>query len=178
MDCNPPATSVHGIPQARILEWVAVPSSRGSSPPGDRTCISCGPWITGGFFIAEWEENPKWGVLTLPVTKCKFTCRMHSEAKLKSQSWWQRKVYCRAMQGEWVTCAQETLNSWNGFRKAFLKATLWGWRGRVEGVTGHVISSCTILWLVDGEVTGWYHSSYHYQSLGASRSGGYVLTVK
>ena len=77
-----------------------------------------------------------------------------------------------------MTCAQETLNSWNGFRKAFLQATLWGRRGQVEGVTGHVISSCIILCLVDGEVTGWCHSSYHYQSLGASRSRDYVLTVK
>ena len=33
MDCSPPGSSVHGILQARILEWVAVPSSRGSSQP-------------------------------------------------------------------------------------------------------------------------------------------------
>ena len=32
MDCSPPGSSVHGILQARILEWVAMPSSRGSSP--------------------------------------------------------------------------------------------------------------------------------------------------
>ena len=32
MDCSPPGSSVHGIFQARILEWVAMPSSRGSSP--------------------------------------------------------------------------------------------------------------------------------------------------
>ena len=31
MDCSPPGSSVHGILQARILEWVAMPSSRGSS---------------------------------------------------------------------------------------------------------------------------------------------------
>ena len=31
MDCSPPGASVHGILQARILEWVAMPSSRGSS---------------------------------------------------------------------------------------------------------------------------------------------------
>ena len=31
-DCSPPGSSVHGIPQARILEWVAVPSSRGIFP--------------------------------------------------------------------------------------------------------------------------------------------------
>ena len=36
MDCNPPGSSIHGILQARILEWVAVSSSRGSSqPPGE-----------------------------------------------------------------------------------------------------------------------------------------------
>ena len=34
MDCSPSGSSVHGILQARILEWVAMPSSRGSSDPG------------------------------------------------------------------------------------------------------------------------------------------------
>ena len=34
VDCSPPGSSVHGILQARILEWVAVSSSRGSSRPG------------------------------------------------------------------------------------------------------------------------------------------------
>ena len=41
MDCSPPGSSVHGILQARILEWVAMPSSRGSSGPRDGTCVSC-----------------------------------------------------------------------------------------------------------------------------------------
>ena len=40
MDCSPPGSSVHGILQARILEWVAMPSSRGSSQPRDWTGIS------------------------------------------------------------------------------------------------------------------------------------------
>ena len=42
-----PGSSVHGIPQARILEWLAVPFSRGSSKSRDGTQIS---HITGGFF--------------------------------------------------------------------------------------------------------------------------------
>ena len=46
-DCSPPGSSVRGILQARILEWVAIPFSRGASWPRDRTCISC---IAGGFF--------------------------------------------------------------------------------------------------------------------------------
>ena len=40
VDCSPPGFSVHGILQARILEWVAMPSSRGSSQPRDRTYVS------------------------------------------------------------------------------------------------------------------------------------------
>ena len=39
-------SSVHGISQARILEWVSISFSRGSSPPRDQTCVSCiGWWI-------------------------------------------------------------------------------------------------------------------------------------
>ena len=47
MDCSPPGSSIHGILQARILEWVAMPFSRGSSWPRDQTQVFC---ITGGFF--------------------------------------------------------------------------------------------------------------------------------
>ena len=48
MDCSRPGSSVHGILQARILEWVAIPFSRGSSQPKDQTHIS---YIEGRFFI-------------------------------------------------------------------------------------------------------------------------------
>ena len=47
VDCSPPGSSVHGILQATILEWVAMPSSRGSSQPRDHTQVS---GIAGGFF--------------------------------------------------------------------------------------------------------------------------------
>ena len=40
MDCSPPSSSVHGILQARILEWLAVSFSRGSSQPRDRTHVA------------------------------------------------------------------------------------------------------------------------------------------
>ena len=49
MDCSPPGFSVHGVLQARIPEWVAMPFSRGSSEPRDRTHISyvscTGKWV-------------------------------------------------------------------------------------------------------------------------------------
>ena len=40
MDCSPPDSSVHGILQAKILEWAAISFSRGSSQPRDRTQVS------------------------------------------------------------------------------------------------------------------------------------------
>ena len=49
MDCSPPGSSVHGILQARILEWVIIPFSKGSSRPRDQTQVSC---IAGRFFTA------------------------------------------------------------------------------------------------------------------------------
>ena len=50
MDCSPPGSSVHGLLQARTLEWVAMPSSRGSSRPRDRTHVFLVFGIAGGFF--------------------------------------------------------------------------------------------------------------------------------
>ncbi|CAI9170332.1 unnamed protein product [Rangifer tarandus platyrhynchus] len=47
--CDPTDYTVQGILQARILEWVAFPFSRGSSQPWDRTQVSC---IAGGFFTS------------------------------------------------------------------------------------------------------------------------------
>ena len=45
-----PGSSVRGILQARILEWVVMPSSRGSSQPRDQTCVSCSSCIVGRLF--------------------------------------------------------------------------------------------------------------------------------
>ena len=47
MDCSPPGSSAHGILQARILEWVVISFSRGSSQPSDQTQVSR---IAGRFF--------------------------------------------------------------------------------------------------------------------------------
>ena len=54
MGCSPSDSSVHGILQARILEWVAMPSSKGSCWPRDQTCISpISPALVGGFFTTS-----------------------------------------------------------------------------------------------------------------------------
>ena len=53
MNCNPPGSSLHGILQARILEWIAMPSSRGSSGPRDQTWVSSlQHWQVGSLLLA------------------------------------------------------------------------------------------------------------------------------
>ena len=57
MDCSPQGSSVHGILQARVLQWVATPSSRGASSPGIKSPSPKSPALAGGFFTtsATWE---------------------------------------------------------------------------------------------------------------------------
>ena len=53
MDCGPPGSSVHGILQARMLEWVAILFSRGSFWPRDQTQVSC----IAGTFSTIWSTR-------------------------------------------------------------------------------------------------------------------------
>ena len=73
VDCSPPGSSIHGILQARILEWTAIPFSRGSSWLRDQTRVSCFAgrfftiWTTMGrgrchFEDTESRNRPKLGV--------------------------------------------------------------------------------------------------------------------
>ena len=69
--CSPPGYSVHGILQTRILEWVAIPFSRGSSQPRDWTHVSC---IAGrlfyclshlvGMVLGKRQDLSKWQLLS------------------------------------------------------------------------------------------------------------------
>ena len=58
MDYSPPGSSVHGILQERILGWVAISLSRGSSRPRDRTWVSS---IAGRFFCLSHQGSLFWG---------------------------------------------------------------------------------------------------------------------
>ena len=53
-NCSLPGSAVHGILQARILEWVAISSSGGSSPPRDQTWVSC---ISCRFFTTSAKKG-------------------------------------------------------------------------------------------------------------------------
>ena len=69
MDCSSPGSSVHGIFQTRILEWVAISFSSGPSQPRDWTCVSC----TAGGFFTHWAP---WEAYT-PATHNKYSLHSH-----------------------------------------------------------------------------------------------------
>ena len=75
MDYSPPGSSVHGIFQARILEWLAISSFRISSQPRDQTCVSCisctGRWILyhcatlGSWVYSNLNKSPEGEAITV-----------------------------------------------------------------------------------------------------------------
>ena len=84
MDCSPPGSSVHGIFQARVLEWVAFSSSRRSSQPRDWIWVSCfggrrfTVWATGEVQGQE-KNSSHW--------KSVKECGRHCTVALWMQSW-------------------------------------------------------------------------------------------
>ena len=69
MGCNLPGSSAHGILQARILEWVAVPFSRGSSRPREQTCASCISCTAGRLYHWATRESA-WSGSNIPALAC------------------------------------------------------------------------------------------------------------
>ena len=101
MDCSPPGSFAHGVFQARILWWVSIPSSGGSSRPRNQTHISC-IYCTGRQMLYHWEsrlveggifrdwyesdEYPKkignWGCLREENSSCKVCNTQHTQRLL------------------------------------------------------------------------------------------------
>ena len=82
MDCSLPGSSIHGILQARILEWVAIPLSRGSSSPRDWTRVSC----TASRFLKVWATREALKFEILKVFKSEWVAVPMK--KLKSKLIW------------------------------------------------------------------------------------------
>ena len=92
-----PGSSVHGVFQARVLEWIAISSSKGSSPPRDLTWVSC----LGRWFFTIWdtrEASPEILVHVRETNKTPFqTLSELFERKLKwsrISTEWDRTQFC------------------------------------------------------------------------------------
>ena len=86
MDCRPPGSSVHGIFQAIILEWVAISYSRGSSQPRDWTYVSSISCLSRRilYHCATWEAHGRPGAAKKKKKKKKTT----QFIILKKKIWW------------------------------------------------------------------------------------------
>ena len=108
MDYSLPGSSVHGILQIRILEWIAMPSSRGSSWPRDWTSISMSPALAGGCFTvwAPGTYNELWSyvknnikrdictlILTAALFKTAKRCPLTDEVSIDRWMGEQNAVY-------------------------------------------------------------------------------------
>ena len=85
MDCSLPGSSVHGISQARILEWVTISSSRGSSWPRDGTQVSC----IGRRILYHWATRE-------PLVQDWCICKFKSFSKRSVHS------FIRILEGSWL----------------------------------------------------------------------------
>ena len=82
MDCRPPGSSIHGILQARTLEWVAIPFSRGSSQTGVWTRIS---HIAGRFFTCLSHQGSKsleWDQITVKIMRQLYLLSFYSQVMI------------------------------------------------------------------------------------------------
>ena len=74
MDCSIPGSSVHGISHAKILEWVAVSSSRGSSQTGIEPASPVSPALAGRFFTTEPTRKPVHVLIYMYLRMCVHVC--------------------------------------------------------------------------------------------------------
>ena len=147
MDCSPPGSSVHGILQARILEWVAIPFFRGSSWPRNRTqgsnpgllhckqilyCLSC-----QGKLGLNWvSAKPGTVSLDLFLQGYKdFIQPSHEEINLVCEERWKEKK-------KWF----HSLHSRHcgSLEEFFLLKWSWRWAGHLASLTPFSLCSVSI----------------------------------
>ena len=150
MDCITPGSSVHGIFQARILEWVAISSSRGSSQPRDRTQVSCVSCIAGKFvtycvigeapsmlFVLLQKEASSYTVHSFSPwspSLCQALCCASDPKRSQSRylssgssQWWER----REKSSQWGTLMSKmVIGPELGARRS--TKLNWGWNKRRE----------------------------------------------
>ena len=110
MGCSPPGSSVHGILQARVLEWVAMPFSRGSSWPRDRTQVFC---LAGNFFTV-WATREAHSLWPTPLNG--YFRQLWQDIQKEAFSYWSphtlHPMLCRNERPQqWETCAPQVERS-------------------------------------------------------------------
>ena len=123
VDCSPPGSSIHGILQARILEWVAVSFSRGSSQPWDQIQVSC---VAGRFFNL-WAAREACSYIG-PFIQKDSTCGLISLLLLSRNNFIFWIVFCRwSLIHKWSTYLSrgDTYNMFSLFLAILFSCNTW-----------------------------------------------------
>ena len=147
MDCSSPGSSVHGILQARILEWGAMPSSRGSSWPRDGTHISCiGRWTL--YHWATWEGPEVHHAIKLPFW---------SPEKMRELAFWNIRLVILTMAA--ASVYWHMLRPSQAHARCFTYMVSWNELIRTGLRTGSRYGQCSIN--VQYLVTPWSSRDYY-----------------
>ena len=178
MDCGPPGSSVHGILQARILEWVALSSSKGSSQPRDQTHVSCiGRWV-----LYHW------------ATREAYSNGTEIQAKIK------QKLFYNQILNIWMLLSKfhgektirkslfHPLNQaslWSYYKRSRVHfplerlPSLWstkGWVGTMNSLGKHVIS-CPLIGVVDLQFPLWTGLCFNHQCAAIAPFFGTIMIL-
>ena len=88
MDCSPPGSSVYGIFQVRILEWIAISSSRGSSELRYQTRVSMAPALASRFFSTETAGKPPFTL----INSAKLSSKQVVQTYILTEKNWENPI--------------------------------------------------------------------------------------
>ena len=113
MDCTTPGSSVHGILQARILEWLTIPFSRGSSQPRGWIHGSC---IAGGFFIIWATREVPEGISSSSNSYAFFLHRGPEASRNHVGLLWSSVQWVTTIHSPWETLQEGVIgeSTWGG----------------------------------------------------------------
>ena len=166
MDWSPPGSSGHEILQARILEWVAMPSSSRPSPPSDWTHVSFLSWQLGSL-PPVLPRTPMWWILTTKVTMIISSFTKHLLRKV---------IHQRDQFGHWLRKQGTVGQDWPLSAVSSLGSGMTiGWspaRPRNEAFLPHSLlqSPRHQPWISDEEIFTKHMSSFHSYMSVLSRS--------
>ena len=128
MDSSPPGSSVHGILQARIMEWVAMLSSRGSSQCRNWIQVSC---IASGFFTDWTTREAQVATYTISIYRVQFTLQFTDDCRAQlvyPLSYCQETVECM-FKAKYLRIQDLTIKT---FKNNSSKFTIYIWKEKED----------------------------------------------
>ena len=127
IDCNLTGSSVHEILQARILKWVAIPFSRGSSPPRDGAWVSC---LAGRFFTIWLTRKTQhlFKTKSIKLLKTHYASFGRTDAEAETPILWPPHVK------SWLVGKDpDAGRDWGQEEKGTTEDEMAGWHHRLDG---------------------------------------------